>query len=87
VRVDARTDQMRLVRLDDEFHGARIAPAGRRRPAAAAFQRQDQIEHGVSVAGRGDIYCCWLAFAMMDCSILRAVRARFGEKSNVSLIA
>ena len=31
------------------------APPGRRRAAAAAFQRKDQVEHAVSVAAGGDI--------------------------------
>ena len=34
---------------------ARVAPAGRRRPAAAALQRQDQVEHAASVAPGGDM--------------------------------
>lgn len=53
--IDARVDQVRFVGLDDEFPGARIAPARRRGPAAAALQRQDQVEHGPSLAGTGDI--------------------------------
>ena len=49
-RVDARADQVRLVDVDQQRGGAGLTPAGGRRPAAAALQWEDQIEHEPSLA-------------------------------------
>lgn len=53
-RVDAGGYGVGLLFGGGQFVGAGLAPAGLRRAAAAAFQRQDQIEHACSVAVRGD---------------------------------
>ena len=54
--IEPRSDQVRLVGLDGQFPRAGGAPPGRRRAAAPAFQRQDEVEHArsVSVAVIGD---------------------------------
>lgn len=48
--IDARGDEVRLVGVDLECRSAGIAPPGRRRTAASAFEREDEVEHGFSVA-------------------------------------
>jgi hypothetical protein len=50
----ARGHDVRFVGAHQELARACVAPAGRRHPAAAAFQRENQVEHAASVAPAGD---------------------------------
>ena len=51
LRVDARVHHVRLIGSHRQFVGAGVTPAGGGRPATAALQRQDQVEHGRQYAG------------------------------------
>ena len=50
----ARTDEVRFIEADAKLSRADVTPSGRRRAAAAAFQRQNEVEHTASVAAAGD---------------------------------
>ena len=54
LRVNAWRHHTRRVGTHGQLFRAGLAPAGRRRPAAAAFQREDEIEHSASVTTAGD---------------------------------
>ncbi len=45
-RIDPRVHHPRLVDTHRQLDGAGVAPAGGQRPAAAALQWQDEVEHG-----------------------------------------